>query len=213
MASKKSIIFFLAIFLLLASIAYAHQPRIVSDEFTQIINPEISQAFYGNLHGKPHIFQIKSDTHFKLYAGVLVPDLPGIDKDVSAEAKSENNTVFVLDGPNHNWTQFYEEFGGDNYYKGPEKEIEGNPGTYDIIVSSPDNKGKYVLVVGKIESFPLNEALNTLFVLPQLKKNFFNKSPLTAFFNLIGVFLLIMLLALIGIILLAIWIIRKAMKN
>lgn len=175
----------------------AHQPRIISaSETVNIKNPEISQAFYGIMTGEPANFQIVSEEPFKLYVGVLVPDIEGIDKDVSAEIVSLQipKIKILLDGTAHEWERFHEEFANDWYFNGPEmEETEVPGGTYNIRVFSNDNHGKYVLVVGKIESFPLDEAINTVLTLPELKKDFFNKSPLTAYFNLVGLFMLVTL--------------------
>jgi len=74
---------------IVTTVSFGHQPRIVSEEVTQIENPEVSQAFYAELKGKPDYYQIKSEEPFKLYVGILVPDLEGIDKDVSAEISRE----------------------------------------------------------------------------------------------------------------------------
>ncbi|MBU1934952.1 hypothetical protein KKF04_02755, partial [Patescibacteria group bacterium] len=101
----------------------------------------------------------------------------------------------------------------DGYYEGPELrsnekneypigvKVEG--GKYEVEVYSPDNMGKYVLAVGTIESFPLNEIINTVKTMPKLKSGFFEKSSLTAFNNKIGMFIFgpaIILLLLIGVI-------------
>ncbi|MEA1963901.1 MAG: hypothetical protein U9O41_02090 [Candidatus Aerophobetes bacterium] len=111
-------VFFLSLLLLLfllASTTFAHQPRIVSGELTQIENPEVSQAFYGELQGKPGYFQITSGERFRLYVGILVPDLEGIGKDVSVEITRKHEhgeeepshkhekgkTHFVLNGVDH----------------------------------------------------------------------------------------------------------------
>ena len=70
-------------FLILAStfalygVVFAHLPRLemTTNEVIQVQNPEISQAFYGNLHGQPDIYEIKMDTGFLLYVSIVVPDL------------------------------------------------------------------------------------------------------------------------------------------
>jgi hypothetical protein len=188
---KKILFFSLLLFVILAAFVSAHQPRIVQDNSVTVIqNPEVSQAFYGSLAGKPSYFIINSDSNFELYAGVLVPDLKNFDKDISAEIIYNNKTFFVLDGLNYNWTYLYEEFAGDSYYSGPDKKVPAEKGTYLIKVFSTDNYGKYVLVVGEKEEFPPKETLRTVITLPGLKKNFFEKSPFTAFFNIVGLFLL-----------------------
>lgn len=189
---------FFTLFMLsmMIGLAYAHQPRLVSDGVTQIENPEISQAFYSELDGEPEYYKIISDEDFNFYVQILVPALDGIDKDVSVEVtyeheeggEHEDEPLFLLDGTNHSWTIFFEEFAGDTYYEGPEDEAIVGPGTYNIKVFSPDNEGKYVLVVGMIEAFPPDEIVKTLFALPQLKAEFFEKPAYTAYFNLTGLF-------------------------
>lgn len=194
---KLILIIFFFSFLILPQQAWAHQPRIVSQETVQVENPEVSQAFYGELKGKSVNFEINSDTPFILYLNLLVPDLPGIDKDVSARVYFNEEEIFFLDGTNFDWTSFFEEFAGDDYFKGPEVEKEVKQGKYLVEVFSPDNQGKYVLAIGKKEEFPPGETVKTIFLLPQLKRDFFNKSPFTAFFNLIGLFLLIPIIILL----------------
>ncbi|MBM3295914.1 MAG: hypothetical protein FJY82_15575 [Candidatus Aminicenantes bacterium] len=138
--------------------------------------------------------RIRSEAPFRLYVNVLVPDLAGIDKDVSAEIFRENeelgNSILKLDGPSFSWKPFFEPFAGDRYFMGPEEDRDIEAGTYWIRVTSPDNAGKYVLAVGKKESFPPGKILKTIALLPKLKKDFFEKSPFTAFWNLSGAFLL-----------------------
>jgi hypothetical protein len=69
-----------------------------------------------------------------------------------------------------------------------------DPGSYKIQVYSPDNQGKYVLAVGDREVFPFRELIKTYLVLPRLKSEFFGKSSLSAYSNIMGIFLVIILL-------------------
>ncbi len=235
-----SLIIILILFLSI-SLASAHQPRIVSKELTQIENPEVSQAFYGELKGAPDYYQISADTSFKLYVGILVPDIKGIDKDVSAEisihskyknnedeeeyANNEEEKLFLLDGLDFNWQHYYEEFAGDYYYYGPELKanedrqdfipegVKVDKGVYTIKVFSPDNKGKYVLVVGEKEQFPLQEIINTIITLPVLKSDFFEKPIYTAYFNLTGLFMLIFLFLVILLFFLFFWLVKRYRKK
>lgn len=224
--------------LVLVGTALAHQPRIVSDELAQVQNPEVSQAFYGQLKGKPDYYKINSEQPFRLYVGILVPDLEAIGKDVSveitkehehraeeAEHKHEEEEIrILLNGLDHEWTRWYEPFGGDWYYEGPElrsnppeeelpQGVEVGEGTYTIKVFSPHNEGKYVLAVGEREEFPLNEIVSTLFVLPRLKAEFFERSPLTAYFNLIGLFMAVSIGILIAIIVGVVMIVKRVRKK
>ena len=169
---------------------YAHQPRIVGDGITEVQNPEVSQAFYGELKGTPAEFRIQSSQDFRLYVGILVPDISNIHKDISAEIYRVNNgkteSIAVLDGSHFTWTPFFEDFARDNYFWGPEfkaddsikgQELKGRPvgaGEYRIKVFSPTNTGKYTLVTGFLEVFPFKEILNATITVPQLKVHFFN---------------------------------------
>lgn len=207
--------------------ASAHQPRLVSEQtnldgemqnLINVENPDISQAFYGELTGQEQWFQIESsDPNFVLYVNLLVPKIENIEKDVSAliisEASNENQGVIAeLNGLNFQWSEFYEPFGGDTYYMGPEFNEKVGTGTYLIKVYSPDNLGKYVVAIGQIESFPIKEQINTLRLLPTLKHDFFNKSPWTALFNYVGLFILILVVGLVVTIFFFSWIIKKILR-
>jgi len=223
---------------LLTTASFAHQPRIVSGELTQIENPEVSQAFYSELKGKLDYYQIESEEPFKLYVGILVPDLEEIEKDISVEITKghldteetsvqeheEEEVSILLNGLEYEWTRWYEPFGGDWYWEGPEfrsnppeeelpEGVQVDEGTYTIRFFSPDNEGKYVLVVGEREEFPLKEIVQTLFVLPKLKAEFFEKSPWTAYFNLVGLFLAISIGILIGIIVAVVVLVKKVRRT
>lgn len=207
------LIVFILLFLVGKDI-FAHQPRIVSDEkVVKVDNPEISQAFYGELKGEPVYYQIEEGNNFNLYVGILSPKIESADKDFSVEVSSGEEVIFVLDGANQEWESFYEEFGGDHYYEGPEKKLLVEPGIYTLKVFSPDNQGKYVLVVGEKEEFPFEEIINTVKTLPKLKGDFFKKSPFTAFFNIIGLFIFGPIILVLVIISIVLSIKRKKLKN
>ncbi len=88
------------------SLVSAHQPRLdtqttVSVENPILVdNPEISQAFYGQLNGKPVYYQIQSTQPFQLYLNLLVPTSPGQGGEpVSAEVTdSSGKVVMFLNG-------------------------------------------------------------------------------------------------------------------
>lgn len=189
----KKIILFIIFLLLTPFLIYAHQPRQVKSENIEVKNPEVSQAFYARLSGNENYYHIYSEKPFELYVGLLIPENLKIKTEhlitVSAEILKDNQKIFYLDGKNYNWERYYEEFAGDYYYKGPEikKQVEG--GSYTVKVFNDNNQGSYVFVVGQKEEFPPNETLNTIIVLPQIKKDYFGKSPFTAFSNKIGLFI------------------------
>ena len=194
-------VFISAIFII-PFFASAHQPRIVQGETTEIKDPEISQAFYGELTGHPHYFEINSNKEFNLYAEILVPDIKGAETDISAEVikvdGQKREVIGVLDGKSFAWKPFFEPFAGDSYFKGPDFSARVGAGQYLILVSSPSFWGKYSLVVGQKESFSPVRIFKTLTTLPILKMGFFGKSFFSIFFNYIGLGLLIILGILVG---------------
>lgn len=168
----------------------AHQPRLIGNETEVIVTlPEISKAYYGNLTGKPVTYHIEAREAFRLYVNILVPDIEGIEKDFSVKILKKGTVISHLDGKSHEWTRFHEPFAGDYYYRGPEYAEMQDPGLYEIQVYSPDNQGKYVLAVGDREAFPFRELIKTYLVLPRLKSEFFGKSPFSAYSNIMGIFL------------------------
>lgn len=180
MATKlyKAIPLALLALLLVPAFASAHQPRITESRQTLVPDPEISKAYYGKLTGEPDVYVIKATEAFDLYVNVLVPDIAGQKKDVSAVVLKDNKQIAVLDGINFEWKKFYEPFGVDTYWMGPEYKARAEAGTYEIRVWSSNNDSKYSLAIGEIEKFDGKEGLNALTHIPQIKKNFFNESPI-----------------------------------
>lgn len=193
----------LVLFFGVAYAADAHVPIIVveeslSDIFT-IEDPTLSQAFYGQLSGFPHTFQIVSEEPFHLFTQILQPDIESSANNISGiiikEPKSSGRVLEItrLAAKDGEWESTYEPFGGDTYRNGPlfEKDLEA--GTYRIEVHTPDNREKYVLVVGQREEMTIGyfELIRRMFQV----KNFFEKSP---FFIIQSVFVYVPIL-LIGI--------------
>jgi len=209
-------IYLLTILFIFTSI-YAHQPRLVENKVTTISNPiivqnpEISQAFYGELAGQAAYYKIDSDKEFNLYASLVVPDIQGARKDFSVDIITKDTNI-VLDAKSAKWDIFFEKFAGDNYFNGPKFDQIVGAGSYLIKIYNPDNHGKYSLAIGKIEAFPPKEALNAILSLPKLK-SFFQKSPLTAYFNFIGIFVGVMIVILVGVIIGIIFIVRAIVRR
>lgn len=203
-------------FVILIAVQYcssAHQPRLLDSEvMIKVPEPEISKAYYAELKGTPAIFVINSEEPFRLYVNVLVPDIKDIKKDISAKILCDGRVIAKLDAASSEWQSFYEEFGGDNYFKGPEYVKDVKPGDYEIVVYSPSNTGKYVVAIGDVESFPPQEMLSALIAMPSLKL-YFEKSPLLAFNNRIGEFLLPPILAILLVFAAAVIIAKKVGKR
>ncbi len=157
----KYTIFFLFLLMGVALPAHAHVPRVVTQESlhdnTPIEDPELSQAFYGSLADFPHTYEIRAEEPFHLYVEVLVPDIESVDNIVNGIVVRETGQkgrveeVARLLAKDATWEAFYEPWGGDTYRKGAVFEKDLERGVYRIEVSTPDNRQKYVLVVGKRE--------------------------------------------------------------
>lgn len=192
----KSLIILIVLFLSICAVS-AHQPRLevgINSSMNNPIvvqNPEISQAFYGNLNGQPDYYKINSDKPFELYVNILVPQSPGISGNfISAQiTDSSGKTIALLDGTKSNWSTMFEEFGGDYYLQGPELTQNVSAGTYYIKIFNANNTGKYSMAVGDIESFPADESLNAVITIPLLKEQIFGKSVTALFFEFLGIIL------------------------
>ncbi|MGB9937502.1 MAG: hypothetical protein ACPK7O_07255 [Methanobacterium sp.] len=192
----KYIILLLVLFLLICTVA-AHQPRVDVGTNTSVTNPiivenpEISQAFYGNLKGTPDYYQITSDKPFELYLNILVPASRGLGGTLpSVQATdSSGKVVMTLNGTTSTWTPYFEEFGGDYYLKGPEATKNVPAGTYNIKIFNAENQGKYSLAIGKIEAFPADESFKAIINLPILKEQFFGKPVTVLFLEFLGIIL------------------------
>ena len=170
-----------------AGTAYAHQPYMVTDTgVTRVVKPEVSKAFYADLSGKPAVYEILSPDSFALYVNILVPDEVGIPTDLSVTVTRGSDTIVMLEGPAHKWTEFYEPFGGDSYLMGPELRLRVGPGTYVATVSRPGNKGRYVLAVGEREEFSFGDMVRTIGLMPRLKRDFFHKASIRALTDPLG---------------------------
>ncbi len=179
---KKVIILSVAIFLLSFQITSAHQPRIPEGNTTIVTDPEISKAYYSELKGIPQSYSISSDTTFSLYVNIVVPDIEWQKKDISViivkDGESENPFA-ILDGNTFTWTQFFEPFGYDTYWKWPTYKGVVSAGKYDIIVFSTNNDSKYSLAIGEVERFHFPEIMNALSLTPKIKRDFFGESPMS----------------------------------
>ena len=182
----KTFGFILVTLFLLPIFAYAHQPRITEARLTEVPNPEVSKAYYGELVGAPDVYVIKAETAFNLYVNGLVPDIANQKKDISVVILKDGVELKKLDGMNYEWKKFYEPFGADTYWMGPEYKAQAGAGTYEIIISSPKNDSKYSLAIGEIEAFDFKESINAITLIPEIKKNFFNESPVGFIVSPIG---------------------------
>ena len=175
--------FVVIVILFCSSNLLAHQPKLINyspsiDNPHQVIDPEISKAYYGKLNGEPHYYIINSEEEFLFYTGILSPK---VDDDhlwlslsvysiIETPMNEKNNKKleFFADGQNFDWEAWYEPYARDWYWKGPEIGGEVNQdtgfkrsfilskGSYLIEVFNENNIGHYSLAVGEAEFFGSN---------------------------------------------------------
>lgn len=188
----------LFLYIFIPAAAFAHQPRVVNSDFVNVVAPEVSKAYYGQLSGQSQIFQILADKSFSLYVNILVPDIAGQKKDVSAGIYKDGDAkpLAVLGGINSEWKKFYEPFGRDTYWQGSEYKVSAAAGKYEIRVFSVNNDSKYALAIGERELFDLKESVNAVSLIPKLKRVFFNESPARFILSPFGIGYVVVLFAL-----------------
>jgi hypothetical protein len=102
----------------------------------------------------------------------------------------------------------------DTYFMGPEYKAPAEAGNYEIRVWSSNNDSKYSLAIGEIEAFNGKEGWNALIIIPELKKNFFNESPISFIFSPFGWGLIVVMYILAGIVgFIYRFILKKVAKN
>lgn len=176
----------IALFPLFAS---AHQPRLVTNATTVVVDPEVSKAYYAELSGEPHIYHIETQESLNLYVNILVPKTEGTKKDVSFAVIKEGdleNPLVVEEGSRAEWKEFFEEYAHDAYWQGAEYKQVVIPGVYEVRVWSSNNDSKYVLAIGEKEFFDAREGFSALRLIPTIKKEFFETTPATFLLSKIG---------------------------
>jgi hypothetical protein len=168
--------------------ALAHRPVIVKNRSSRetpvvVTEPEISWAFYGVLDGVPHYYKIFSEKPFELYVNILVPDLdpdgsPVALHDMSFEVHgegAEGAPMFSAEGLRSTWRRFFEEYGRDHYYMGPEYDTTADGGTYYVRVFNGANEGRYSLAIGKREKFTFFSLIGAILKAKSLDRWFFRQ--------------------------------------
>ncbi len=169
-------------FLFMPLWAFAHMPILVNaGEPVLITDPERSYAFYDTLEGEARSYRIMADSSWKLYINLLVPRDMNASGRYDAVIVNESTGLIVanLEGRDVAWAPYYEEFGADNYLRGPELRKDMSAGNYTVIVMGPGNVGAYTLAIGERESFTFAEAVDVVALMPTLKRDFFGVSPVT----------------------------------
>ncbi|NDB46815.1 MAG: hypothetical protein EB150_05800 [Nitrososphaeria archaeon] len=188
---KKILILFLLLVPFVLD-ANAHQPRLVMDLDSSNANPiliedpEVSKAYYGRLEKSPEFYTISSNKEVDMYLSLQVPNLQLQSTNITVDLIDKKGVILVhLEGANHKWTEFHEDFGNADYLAGPSVRTPIPAGTYVIKISGDENT-KYVLVTGFEERFPAQEFLNALALVSKINIEFFGMNPIQSMANIFG---------------------------
>ena len=185
MKKLLSIVLLLGIF----SQVYAHKPvfnensTYPADAPYEIEDPEISKAIYSTLIGDPHFYRIQSEVDFDFYAGILaakIGECPLNSKFSFEVLDSDFHKIYLADGENFEWTPWYEEYGKQWYWNGPEigknflSDRVYGAGTYYIKVFNDSNTGQYIMAVGDIEKFSFTDIVGLIFSMGDIEDEFWD---------------------------------------
>ena len=154
---KKALPFF--VFLLTASTALAYNPLVIQPPQPYDIlpiegDPYVEHQFLGTLEDYPEMFELTTDVSIDLKIKVrqknssdAVPfGLIMVRKNEKDGGVSE---VARLNQPISEWKKISDAVLGMSFLESDSIEKNVSPGTYRIEVSTPDNKGAYMLMVGE----------------------------------------------------------------
>ena len=207
--NKLLIVIFFVILISWPLGVFAHQPRIVDSEKINVTKPEVSKAYYAKLSGKPHTYIISVNSAIDLYVNVLFPYKEGHKKNITVKVFRGDQSLGVLSSGEVDWKKFFEPFGQSMYWKGPELKKNVDAGKYKILVQSKEKNLRYVLAIGETEDWNGIDIIKAILLIPELKRNFFEESPISFIFSPLGygyILLLQLLVLLVG------WVILKIMK-
>lgn len=124
-------------------------------EVVSILNPETEQLILGELDGDPEMFEIFSETPFILTTEIrAVPNktantLPAFSGIIIKQKELRGvEEVSRLQSADADWSVMTDNATGLKYQAGPYFSEAMASGTYRIEISSLNNTGKYILLVG-----------------------------------------------------------------
>jgi hypothetical protein len=173
---------------LLAVPAVAHVPVIDTASKTVeapylIDDAEHSKAIYAILDGDADYYRIDEATPFDFYVGLTAPKLEACDLQATFSFEVLNAEMEIIDsrdGTDFTWRPWFEKYGGQWYWVGPEigEDFSSTTlylaGTYYIRVFNDENQGKYVLAIGDVERFGLRALLTLPKTIQQIAVDFWD---------------------------------------
>lgn len=149
-----------AAFFISTSFALAYNPVVAEpSQAYEIIpvegDPYIQREYLGNLNDFPDMYELTSDVAFTLQVKVRQRASGEVPFGLIVVRQNEDDggvtEVVRQSQPLEEWTEAKDSTLGMKFLEGTTLSREVEPGTYRIEVSSPDNKGDYMLVIGDEE--------------------------------------------------------------
>jgi hypothetical protein len=146
---------------------------------------ETTHFFYGKLDDFPHTYRITVNESTTVSLQILVPDSHEVAKDKTGlllEVLPNDagvREVKRLPAKEATWDSEFAWRTGDSYLIGPSYFDTIEPGTYHFEISTPINKGPYVLAVGTRVEFSLGGYFDLVSDIAHVKE-FFGKSKFWA---------------------------------
>ena len=150
-------IFVLLIFFASASLVSAYNPIVAEPpQAYEVIaiegDPYVQREYLGTLSDFPDMYELTSDVAFTLQVKVRQRASSEAPFGLIVVRQNEDDggvtEVVRLNQPLEEWTKVSDSTLGMKFLEGTALTRDLQPGTYRIEVSSPDNKGDYMLVVG-----------------------------------------------------------------
>lgn len=152
----KTIVAFIA---LLASTSFtlAYNPIIAEpSQAYEIItieeDPYVQREYLGNLSDFPDMYELTSDVSFTLQVKVRQRNSGETPFGLIIVKQNKDDggvtEIVRLNQPLSEWSEVRDSTLGMTFLEGTTLSREVDPGTYRIEVSSPDNRGDYMLIVG-----------------------------------------------------------------
>ncbi len=157
------------------------------DDATEILQPIQDHIFYGKLNGFPHNFNLTLEEDSDLYVEVhefdSLHETP--DKNVllvGINRRGPVTKITRLDAASATWEDTKDAVSRDEYLRGPSYAGNLAAGNYLIEVSSPENLGRYALVVRQTEQTGSFDPLREYVRVYKLKM-FLDKSVFSVFLS------------------------------
>jgi hypothetical protein len=141
------------------------------------------QHFYGTLTDAPHLYAFHVDEPTDVSLALFVPDLPDQKNDMSILVLRKKvrglDLVARLEAARASWVASRWWSTGDAYRKGDEWSDTLYAGDYEVEVSTPSNRGSYVLSLGTESTTTLSSYTTQVGTLFRIK-HFFHKPGIAA---------------------------------